>query len=84
MSPRARDQNDDRPPAEAAPESAMGGASARPRTTRSDTPHPASAPELAREHRPADPEAVPGDAAIERRRRLDPAYAGPERRIGRR
>ena len=80
MSPRASDQNDDRPPAEPAPESAMGGAS----DMGAHGWHPASAPELAREHRPADPEAVPGDAAIERRRRLDPAYAGPERRIGRR
>ena len=63
-----------------APESGMGGAS----DSGAHGRHPASAPELAREHRPSDPESVPGDAAIERRRRQDVGYTGPERRIARR
>jgi hypothetical protein len=46
--------------------------------------HPASSPAMAREHRPAGPDDVPGDAAIERRRHLDPGYRGPERRLARR
>jgi hypothetical protein len=36
------------------------------------------------EHRPAGPDQVPGDAAIERRRGADPSYTGPERRLARR
>jgi hypothetical protein len=63
-----------------APDSAMGGAS----DMGAHGSHPASSPAARREGRPAEPEAAPGDAAIERRRRRDPAYAGPERRIARR
>jgi hypothetical protein len=80
MPARARDDDRDRPPGGAAPESGMGGAS----DIGAHGRHPASAPEMAREQRLADPEAVPGDAAIERRRRRDPAYSGPERRIAKR
>ena len=80
MPARPRDDEDDRTPADPAPESGMGGAS----DMGAHGGHPASAPEMAREQRPADPEAVPGDAAIERRRRQDRAYTGPERRIARR
>jgi hypothetical protein len=65
---------------QALPESAMGGAADAGAHGR----HPASAPAMAREHRPANPEDVPGDAAIERRRHVDPAYRGPERRLARR
>jgi hypothetical protein len=36
------------------------------------------------EHRPAGPDQVPGDAAIERRHGADPSYTGPERRLARR
>jgi len=39
---------------------------------------------MRQEHRPAGPEDVPGDAAIERRHGADPAYLGPERRLARR
>ena len=46
--------------------------------------HPASAPAMKREQRPAGPDDVPGDAAIERRHDADPAYRGPERRLARR
>jgi hypothetical protein len=73
-------RDEDQRPGGPAPESAMGGASDMGAHGR----HPASSPAAAREHRSAEPEAVPGDAAIERRRRQDPAYTGPERRIGRR
>jgi hypothetical protein len=59
------------------PESAMGGAS----DSGAHGRHPASSPQAAREHRSPHPEDAPGDAAIERRRRLDPSYSGPERRI---
>ena len=45
--------------------------------------HQASSPAMRREHRPAGPEDVPGDAAIERRHGADPAYQGPERRLAR-
>jgi hypothetical protein len=62
------------------PESGMGGAS----DFGAHGGHPASSPESAREGRPAAPDRAPGDAAVERRRHLDPGYAGPERRIGRR
>jgi hypothetical protein len=62
------------------PESAMGGAADAGAHGR----HPASAPAMAREHRSPGPEDVPGDAAIERRHHLDPAYGGPERRLARR
>ena len=80
MPTRAQDGDDDREPVGPPPESGMGGASDMGAHGR----HPASAPEMARERRPADPDAVPGDAAIERRRARDPAYSGPERRIARR
>jgi hypothetical protein len=39
--------------------------------------HPASSPEA-----PGRADQAAGDAAIERRRRPDPAYRGPERRQG--
>jgi hypothetical protein len=60
------------------PESGMGGASG----SGAHGPHPASAPAMRREHRSPGPGAVPGDAAIERRRRRDPSYSGEERRAG--
>jgi hypothetical protein len=63
-----------------APESGMGGASDMGAHGR----HPASAPEMKREHRSPDPDAAPGDAPIERRRRQDPSYRGEERRIAQR
>jgi hypothetical protein len=44
----------------------------------------ASAPAMKQEHRPAEPDRVPGDAAIERRHHVDPDYHGPERRLARR
>ena len=62
------------------PESAMGGAA----DAGAHGLHPASAPAMKREHRPAGPDDVPGDAAIERRHGADPAYRGPERRLARR
>lgn len=58
------------------PESAMGGAA----DSGAHGKHPASAAKL--ENRSASPDAVPGDAAIERRHRHDSNYNGPERRIG--
>ena len=64
---------------DALPESGMGGAA----DSGAHGGHQASSPEMKREHRPAGPEDVPGDAAIERRRGLDPSYAGPERRMAR-
>jgi hypothetical protein len=70
----------DRDPTGPAPESAMGGASDMGAHGR----HPASAPEMKQEHRSTDPDAAPGDAPIERRRRQDPSYRGEERRIARR
>ncbi|HKU62500.1 MAG TPA: hypothetical protein VJQ44_14845 [Gemmatimonadales bacterium] len=80
MSPsRKADQTEpqpDNPP----PDSAMGGAADAGAHGR----HPASAPAMAREHRPPAPEDVPGDAAIERRHHIDPAYRGAERRLARR
>jgi hypothetical protein len=78
MSSSQNDSPDE--PAGPPPESAMGGSS----DSGAHGRHPASAPEMAREHRPPGPEDVPGDAAIERRRHLDPAYTGPERRLARR
>lgn len=63
-----------------APESGMGGAS----DMGAHGGHPASAPELKREHRSPEPEAAPGDAPVERRRGPDPSYRGEERRIARR
>ncbi len=63
-----------------APESGMGGASDMGAHGR----HPASSPEMAREHRSPAPENAPGDAPIERRRRRDPSYRGEERRIAHR
>jgi hypothetical protein len=78
--PSQRPDQPDSQPEGPPPESAMGGAADAGAHGR----HPASAPAMAREHRPAGPEDVPGDAAIERRRRLDPAYRGPERRLARR
>ena len=44
--------------------------------------HPASTPQP--KGRSPRPEDAPGDAAIERRHAADQAYAGPERRMGRR
>jgi hypothetical protein len=76
-------RRNDRPETESSsppPESGMGGASDFGAHGR----HPASAPDLHREGRSTAPEDVPGDAAIERRRALDPDYTGPERRQGRR
>lgn len=58
------------------PESAMGGAS----DAGAHGKHPASAAKV--ENRSPLPDDVPGDAAIERRRHADPAYRGPERRLG--
>ncbi|MBA3521969.1 MAG: hypothetical protein H0T90_05640 [Gemmatimonadales bacterium] len=78
------DQNSDRDdggqqsPAGPPPESAMGGGS----DFGASGGHQASSRVLAEERRPAEPENVPGDAAIERRRGTDVAYRGPERRIG--
>ena len=69
--------NDRRDPSDPLPESGMGGAA----DAGASGGHPASAPVLAQEHRPAAPDDVPGDAAIERRHRHDPSYRGPERRI---
>jgi hypothetical protein len=53
------------------PESGMGGAS----DSGAHGRHPASNPRA-----PARADEFTGDAAIERRRRHDPSYAGPERR----
>jgi hypothetical protein len=61
---------------ESLPESAMGGAS----DAGAHGIHPASAAKL--DDRSPLPDDVPGDAAIERRRRQDSNYTGPERRIG--
>jgi hypothetical protein len=72
-SKRGQDDGDD------LPESGMGGAS----DSGAHGGHPASALGLTREHRSPLPERAPGDAPIERRRRAQPDYAGPERRIGR-
>jgi hypothetical protein len=62
------------------PESGMGGAS----DFGAHGGHQASSPAMKREHRPAGPEDVPGDAAIERRHGANPSYQGPERRLARR
>ena len=59
-------------PTDPRPESAMGGAG----DAGAHGFHPASHPEA-----PRGAEAGAGDAAIERRRHLDPHYRGPERRI---
>jgi hypothetical protein len=80
MTPSRNADQPDPPPDDVLPESAMGGAADAGAHGR----HPASAPAMAREHRPAGPEDVPGDAAIERRHHLDPEYRGPERRLARR
>ena len=80
MTPSRNADQPEPPPDEVLPESAMGGAADAGAHGR----HPASAPAMAREHRPASPEDVPGDAAIERRHHLDPEYRGPERRLARR
>lgn len=78
---RSSEGPDDQPaPAGPAPESAMGGAG----DFGAHGGHPASSPAMKQEHRPAEPDQVPGDAAIERRHRLDPGYKGPERRLARR
>jgi hypothetical protein len=70
-------RNDRHEPSDPPPESGIGGAA----DAGASGGHPASAPVLAQEHRPAAPDDVPGDAAIERRHRHDPNYRGPERRI---
>jgi hypothetical protein len=74
----ARNNNDDEVfnDDEALPESAMGGAS----DAGAHGKHPASAAKL--DGRSALPDAVPGDAAIERRHHRDSNYNGPERRVG--
>ena len=78
---RSREGPDDPPaPAGPPPESAMGGAS----DSGAHGGHQASSPAIKREHRPAEPDRVPGDPAIERRHRFDPDYTGPERRLARR
>ena len=77
MAGRNQKPDDRREAEDPAPESGMGGASDMGAHGR----HPASAPEMAREHRSPDPEKAPGDAPIERRRRRDPSYTGEERRI---
>jgi hypothetical protein len=59
-------------PRDPLPESAMGGAS----DAGAHGFHPASHPDA-----PPTADAAAGDAAIERRRRHDPDYRGPERRI---
>ena len=59
------------------PEGAMGGASG----AGAGGGHPVASGEAAREGRSPLPDEVPGDSAIERRHHIDPAYAGPERRI---
>ena len=61
---------------DALPESAMGGAA----DAGAHGKHPASAAKL--ENRSPLPDEAPGDAAIERRRRRDSNYPGPERRVG--
>jgi hypothetical protein len=71
---------DQSPPSGPPPESAMGGAG----DFGAHGGHPASSPAARREGRPAEPERVPGDAAIERRHGPNPDYRGPERRIARR
>ena len=58
------------------PESGMGGAS----DMGAGGGHPIRSPQH-REGRPHEPDNVVGDASYERRRRDDPAYQGPERRI---
>lgn len=80
MTPSRNADQPEPPPDDVLPESAMGGAADAGAHGR----HPASSPAMAREHRPAGPEDVPGDAAIERRHHLDPQYRGPERRLARR
>ncbi len=62
------------------PESGMGGSS----DSGAHGRHPVSSPAMRREGRSPAPDAAPGDASIERRRRRDPAYAGEERRIAHR
>ena len=69
-----------RRPSGPAPESGMGGAA----DFGAHGGHPASSPAMRQEHRPAGPDQVPGDAAIERRHGPSAAYDGPERRIARR
>ncbi|HEX5385896.1 MAG TPA: hypothetical protein VFW66_04275 [Gemmatimonadales bacterium] len=65
---------------DALPESGMGGAS----DSGASEGDPASHPQAIREGLPLLPENPIGDAEIERRHHLDPSYAGPERRQGRR
>lgn len=59
------------------PDGAMGGAN----DAGAGGGHPVSSAEAAREGRSPLPDEVPGDSAIERRRRVDPDYHGPERRM---
>ena len=67
--------NPNRPdPSDPLPESAMGGAS----DAGAHGQHPASHPDA-----PPRADAAAGDSAIERRRRHDDRYHGPERRQGR-
>jgi hypothetical protein len=73
-------RGDESPPSGPPPESGMGGAG----DFGAHGGHPASSPAMKQEHRPPEPERVPGDAALERRRAVDPDYRGPERRIARR
>ena len=60
-----------------APESAMGGAS----DAGASGGHPASRAAVDRDR--ATPDRATGDAPVERRRRIDSSYRGPERRLGR-
>lgn len=74
----SNDEPDGSEPYDPRPESAMGGAS----DSGASGGDPASSPAMAREHRPALPDQVPGDAAIERRHhRENREYTGPERRM---
>ena len=66
-----------RPGSGPAPESGMGGAA----DAGAGGGHPASRARVPREA--AVPGTEPGDASVERRRRDDPSYRGPERRIAR-
>jgi hypothetical protein len=75
---RTREESRDREPPGPPPESAMGGAS----DFGAHGGDPASSRAIREEGRPALPDEVPGDAAIERRHHTGQPYTGPERRIG--
>ncbi len=67
-------RSDPSPQSDPPPDSAMGGAG----DAGAHGLHPASHPDA-----PPTADQTVGDAAIERRRRRDDAYRGPERRLGR-